>query len=69
MRVSERVRVVLDIDRTERAISGHLSVDGAAAVEFFGWLELIDGIERAAVHGSSSALIDGSVNGDTERAS
>jgi hypothetical protein len=42
------VRVVLDIDRAERTISGRLAVDGAPASGFYGWLELIDELGRVA---------------------
>ena len=42
------VRVVLDITRTTTTISGELAVEGAAASCFYGWLELIDALERVA---------------------
>jgi hypothetical protein len=51
--VPERVRVVLEIERTDRAISGQLVADGAGAIDFYGWLELIDGIERLASSGAA----------------
>jgi hypothetical protein len=43
-----RIRVVLDIERDERTISGELAVEGTPSKAFFGWLELIDWLERAA---------------------
>jgi hypothetical protein len=49
------VRVVLEIRRTRRTISGSLAVDGAPANGFYGWLELIDELERAADPPSSEA--------------
>ena len=45
---SDPVRVVVDIRRTEDTISGELAVRGAPASSFFGWLELIDLLRRAA---------------------
>lgn len=42
------VTVVVELKRTSATISGQTSIDGAAATEFFGWLELIDRLERAA---------------------
>jgi hypothetical protein len=57
--VPERVRVVLEIERTDRAISGQLVTDGAGAIEFYGWLELIDGIERLAQGGGDAPVRDG----------
>ena len=44
----EPVRVVLEIRRTRPTVSGQLAVDGAPASGFYGWLELIDELERAA---------------------
>jgi hypothetical protein len=46
--VQEPVRVVLEIRRTRRTISRELAVDGAPARGFYGWLELIDDLERAS---------------------
>jgi hypothetical protein len=46
--VPEPVRVVLEIQRTRRTISGQVAVDGAQASGFYGWLELIDELERAS---------------------
>jgi hypothetical protein len=63
MNVPERVRVVLEIERTDRAISGQLVPDGAGAIDFYGWLELIDGIERLA-QGAPEAPVPG--GGDHE---
>jgi hypothetical protein len=42
------VQVVVELERTGSTISGHLAIAGASATEFFGWLELIDRLERAA---------------------
>lgn len=48
MSVPEPVHVVLDIERTEDTISGHVAAEDAPASGFFGWLELLDRLERAA---------------------
>jgi hypothetical protein len=42
------VRVVLDVTQETGTISGRLAVDGAPASLFYGWLELIDALERVA---------------------
>ncbi len=52
--IQEPVRVVLEIQRTTRTIHGQIAVDGAAPSGFFGWLELIDELERAASCGERS---------------
>jgi hypothetical protein len=41
------VRVVVELERTGSTISGEVAVAGAPAAAFFGWLELIDRLERA----------------------
>jgi hypothetical protein len=46
--LQEPVRVVLEIRRTHRTITGQLAVDGAPASGFYGWLELIDELGRAS---------------------
>lgn len=47
MSTPQRVRAQVEIERTERTITGQLAIDGAPATDFFGWLELIDALERA----------------------
>jgi hypothetical protein len=42
------VQVVVELERTGSTISGHVAVAGAPPRGFFGWLELIDRLERAA---------------------
>jgi hypothetical protein len=42
------VQVVVELERTGSTITGHVTVAGAPPTEFFGWLELIDRLERAA---------------------
>jgi len=44
---SEPVRVMVEIDSEAETISGLLTVEGAPAATFYGWLELIDRLERA----------------------
>ena len=41
------VRVTIDVERSNDTISGRLSTAGAAPAPFYGWLELIDHLERA----------------------
>jgi hypothetical protein len=40
--------VLIEIRRTGDTIAGQIGVEGAPATDFFGWLELIDRLERAA---------------------
>jgi hypothetical protein len=47
MSASKRVRVAVELERSGTTIRGQLMVEDAAEVEFFGWLELIDRLERA----------------------
>ena len=47
MKSLKRVHVELDLERITTTIGGRLAVDGGAAREFYGWLELIDQLERA----------------------
>jgi hypothetical protein len=42
------VQVLIEIAPTEGTIRGEISVEGTPATDFFGWLELIDRLERAA---------------------
>jgi hypothetical protein len=42
------VHVVLEMEPTAGTIRGRLSVADAAPVGFYGWLELIDRLDRAA---------------------
>ena len=41
------VQVVVDLERHAQTISGQITVPGACPTAFFGWLELIDRLERA----------------------
>lgn len=51
----QSVRVLVEIRRTGQTISGQVAVDGASPSDFFGWLELIDRLERAAKRGTALA--------------
>ncbi len=53
-----RVRVVVEIERTAATVSGQTCVGHAAAVEFYGWLELIDQLEGALDRPSSAGSAD-----------
>lgn len=56
MNVLEPVRVVLELERQASTISGTVAVDGAPKRGFFGWLELIDKLERAAARAPDPTL-------------
>ena len=43
----EPVRVVLELEYDERTISGRIAVNDSPCPDFYGWLELIDRLERA----------------------
>jgi hypothetical protein len=43
-----RVRALVEIERNHRTISGQVTINEAPATEFYGWLELIDALERAS---------------------
>jgi hypothetical protein len=47
MNDAKRVHVELELERDTETIGGELSVERAAASGFYGWLELIDQLERA----------------------
>jgi hypothetical protein len=47
----ERVCVVVLIERTDRTVTGAVSVEGAPTSGFYGWLQLIDKLDRAAGRG------------------
>ncbi len=42
------VRVLLEIRHTGKTVSGQVAVEGSSPSDFFGWLELIDRLERAS---------------------
>ena len=46
--MTEPVRVVVEIERTTRTVQGQIAVGDAASRGFYGWLELLDGLDRAA---------------------
>ena len=46
MRPREPLQVVVDLEQTDETVRGHITVAGAASTEFFGWLELIDRLDR-----------------------
>jgi hypothetical protein len=47
MKSLKQVRVELDLEGITTTIGGRLALDGGAAREFYGWLELIHQLERA----------------------
>lgn len=42
------VRVLVSLEQAAGTIRGAIAVEGAPPSEFFGWLDLIDRLERAA---------------------
>lgn len=38
---------MVGLEQTDETVKGHITVAGAATTEFFGWLELIDRLDRA----------------------
>jgi hypothetical protein len=38
---------MLELEHDERTISGHIAVNDVPGRDFYGWLELIDQLERA----------------------
>jgi hypothetical protein len=55
MSVPSRVHVSLDLELTEGTIGGQMAVDSGPPSEFFGWLELIDRLQRASGGASDPA--------------
>lgn len=49
MSVPEPVRVVVEIQHTTDTVEGRIAVGDGSSSHFYGWLELIDRLERAAV--------------------
>ncbi|MGH2887197.1 MAG: hypothetical protein ACRDPA_31630 [Solirubrobacteraceae bacterium] len=39
--------MVVDLEQTEETVKGQIAIAGAASIAFFGWLELIDRLDRA----------------------
>lgn len=52
------VRVVLEIETAAGTISGQLAIEDAPARSFYGWLELIDRLERATNRGETASDSD-----------
>lgn len=47
---TRRVLVAIEIEQVEGTIRGRFAVDGTPGSRFFGWLELIDLLDRASGH-------------------
>jgi hypothetical protein len=47
MSTSKPLQVVVDLEQTDETVKGHITVAGAPTTAFFGWLELIDRLDRA----------------------
>jgi hypothetical protein len=50
MSTGEPLQVVVDLEQTDETVKGHITVEGTATTAFFGWLELIDRLDRAVQH-------------------
>jgi hypothetical protein len=50
----QSVRVMLEIQHTGNTVSGRVAVEGSSPTDFFGWLELIDRLERASESGGQA---------------
>jgi hypothetical protein len=48
--------VLVELRHAGNTVSGQVAVEGASPIGFFGWLELIDRLERAAGGEERSAL-------------
>jgi hypothetical protein len=49
-----RLRLMLDLDRATGAPSGRLVDERGSAIPFFGWLQLMDGLEGARQRAASN---------------
>jgi hypothetical protein len=47
MKPRQPLQVVVGLEQTDETVKGHITVAGATTTEFFGWLELIDRLDRA----------------------
>lgn len=47
MNKSDPLQVVVDLEQTEETVKGRITIAGSASTAFFGWLELIDRLDRA----------------------
>ncbi len=45
--VQQPVRVLVEVQQTDGTIHGQVAVGGSTSTRFYGWLELIDEIDRA----------------------
>lgn len=54
-----RTRVIVDIEPGGSTVCGQITVCDSGPHEFFGWLELIDGIERATRRGGAGDPVPG----------
>jgi hypothetical protein len=54
----QSVRVLLEIRHTGKTVSGQVAVEGSSPSDFFGWLELIDRLERASEGAGQAPLVE-----------
>jgi hypothetical protein len=43
-----KIQLTIDVEAASTTVRGQIAVDGGPQTQFFGWLELIDHIVRAA---------------------
>ncbi|MGH2961602.1 MAG: hypothetical protein ACRDL3_05335 [Solirubrobacterales bacterium] len=60
--VPESVRLVLDLEIADEGPSGRLTDDRGSVNAFFGWLELMDGVEGARRRAAGSRCPNGREN-------
>jgi hypothetical protein len=54
----QSVRVLLEIRHTGKTVSGHVTITNCSPSDFFGWLELIDRLERASDGAGRASLAE-----------
>jgi len=58
MSAREPMRVVVRIQHMENTVSGQIAADGAPPSDLYGWLELLDRLERAAEGGPPCSVVE-----------
>lgn len=61
---SEPLQVVVDLEQTAETVKGQITIAGAASATFFGWLELIDRLDRAVERHGGCGQIESTTGGN-----